>query len=171
MFSLLKHELDNAVLAQVRRTNPRYLLDNKFDWLDSAVASVKGRKKRIHSLLASRLANHYSDVVAFHGCRPTSLESYRLEGLKPSDTESIRSQARSLFGENEALAKAIGDLGGAYESHNRGNIWLCITKESFLKEHAHFLSRGCEYLAALANRVGQGDLVSLMLASGSSSRP
>jgi hypothetical protein len=160
MFSLLADELDNAVLAEVQRRNPQYLLENKFGWLDDAVASVKGRRQHIHSLLASRIGAYYDDVVAFHGCRPVSLETYRLEGLKPSNTEAIRRQARLLFGDSEALARAIADLGGAYESHNHGNIWLCITKESFLKQHDSFLLRGCEYLSGLANRVEKGDLLS-----------
>jgi hypothetical protein len=156
MFKLLADDLDDAVLARVKQINPRYLLDDDFAWLNDSVTEIKGGQKDIPALLAAKLASTYQGIIAFHGCRPTSLEFYRKHGLLPSDTEAIRQQARKLFGDIEAVNSAIADIGGHYVSHNRGTIWLCLTKETFfLNGHDHYLLTGSEYFSAIANRIGQ----------------
>jgi hypothetical protein len=161
LFSLLADKLDDSVLAEVRRRSPRFLRDDQFAWLNESVVSVRGgRLEPIPSVLAGRLLQFCDGVVEFHGCRPLSLNSYQMEGLKPSDTDSLRQQARQLFEDTREMAAAIAELGGAYESHNRGKIWLCITKESFLRRHHEgFLLHGSEYLAGLANRLRHGETI------------
>jgi hypothetical protein len=161
MFALLSDKLNQIVLTEVRRRNPQYLRDDRFAWLnESVVIGNGGTLEHIPWILARRLSAYYDEVVAFHGCRPVSLESYQFDGLKPSNTESLRHQARELFGDTGELEKAIADLQGGYESHNHGKIWLCITKKSFLcSHHDHFLLNGSEYLSGIATRVRGDDIV------------
>jgi hypothetical protein len=161
IFALLGEKLDQGVLAEIKRRRPRHLRDDNFAWLNESVVSVKGGQvEHIPAVLGTRLSEYYDALVAFHGCRPISLESYQQKGLKPSDTEAIRNQARELFGNTPELDAAIRSLQGAYENHNRGVTWLCITKESFLQRHHEgFLLHGCEYLAALANRIDREEML------------
>jgi len=152
--------LDGAVLAEIRRRDPENLLDDDFSWLNESVVTIKGSvQEDIPARFAIRLAEFYDGVVAFHGCRPLSLDSYKINGLKPSDTEAIRLQAKELFGDTAALHKAILDVGPNYENHNRGVVWMCLAKESFLRgrQHDGYLLHGSEYLAAIAHRIGQTD--------------
>lgn len=161
IFTLLADKLDDAVLKKISSRSPRYLRDDHFAWLNESVASVKEScVEDIPSLLATRLKAHYAAVIAFHGCRPLSLGPYRTHGLKPSDTEGLRQLARSIFGDTPALADVVAGIGRDYEAHNHGTLWLGLTKEPFLQRpHEGFLLHGSEYLALLADRLGQGEWV------------
>lgn len=156
---LLGDKLDNDVLGEIRRRNPLNLRDDRFAWLNESVSKVKGGiVEDIPALFANRLADFYHGIVAFHGCRPVSLDSYKTNGLKPSDTEAIKRQAKEMFGDTAALQEAILDIGSNYENHNRGVVWMCLTRESFLRRHHEgYLLRGSEYLSAISNRLGQAD--------------
>jgi hypothetical protein len=125
------------------------------------VAAVKQTGiEDIPSILAARLRTHYTGLIAFHGCRPLSLDSYRIHGVRPSDTEALQQFARSVFGDTPSLADAVASIDGNYKAHNHGTLWLGLTKEPFLQRlHDGFLLRGSEYLAIIADRLGQGEWV------------
>ena len=153
---LLADKLNDSVVAEVKRRNPRYLRDDKFAWLNESVACVNEQPlEDIPEVLGLRLSSYYSSVTAFHGSRPVSPADFLKHGLKPSDTEALQRRAVELFGDSEDVRNAILDIRGGYERSNNGGIWLCVTKEAFLQIHDHYLREGSEYLAAIAGRIGQ----------------
>lgn len=161
---LLADKFNDAVFAEIRRRNPLYLRDDKFAWLNESVAIARNSPVAdIPDLLGTRLSQFYHGVVAFHGCRPTSLESYEKDGLRPSDTDALRVYARQLFGNTPDVDEAIASIGGSYVGHNRGRVWLCLTKEAFLLNgHDGYLRHGSEYVSAIANRLNQQEKLRTM---------
>jgi hypothetical protein len=159
MLKLLADKLNDAVLTEIQKRNPLYLRDDRFAWLNESVATIHNIPlEDIPDLLGARLSEFYHGVVAFHGCRPASLAGYENNGLMPSDTEALRAYALELFSGTQVVAEAIADIGGSYVGHNRGRIWLCLTKEAFfLNGHDGYLRHGSEFLSAIANRVNQQD--------------
>ena len=155
--SLLDNMIDTAVIEEVRRLNPRHLRDDKFGWLNASVAKVRNQPlDDIPTLIGLRLPNYYEFVTAFHGSRCLSPAAFLKCGLKPADTAALKVRAVEIFGPSDALYDAVSELQNrGYETHNAGRIWLCLAKEPFLHEHKHYLRHGSEYLAAIANRVGQ----------------
>jgi hypothetical protein len=161
MLKLLADKLDQNVLDEIRRRNPPHLRDDGLACLNESVAKIKcSSSEDIPMLLAERIKEFYLQVIAFHGCRLVSLGPHLKNGLLPSNTESLREEAKSLFGDTPALRDAINELSGErYENHNQGKIWLCVCKESYFHRdgHQHYLLRGSEYLSAIADHVGQVD--------------
>jgi hypothetical protein len=157
MLKLLEDKLNKAVFTEIRKRNPLYLRDDRFAWLNESVAITHNTQlEDIPDLLSVRLSQFYEYVIAFHGCRPASIESYERIGLRPSDTNALCTYARQLFGNTQALADAISNIGGSYVGHNRGRIWMCLTKEAFmLNGHDGYLRHGSELLSAIANRLNQ----------------
>jgi hypothetical protein len=155
---LLADKITDAVIAEVKRTSPQYISDGYFTWLNTLVATVTHQSPvDIPTFLAARLANYYDYVVAFHGTRSDSAADFLARGIMLSDRKVLEQRALERFGDNDAVKKAIVELRqSGYEWHNHGKIFLSLTKAACVNEHDHYMLHGSEYLATIANRLGQG---------------
>jgi len=103
---------------------------------------------------AIRILNKkYSHVIAYHGCRPISEQSYLEKGIHPSDTVTLIDSARKLFDGVGDFTKALEEIGQGYMEHNQGKVGLLLS-EVWAKEHKNSYTSGSELILALANRLG-----------------
>jgi hypothetical protein len=108
---LLDDKINQAVITETRRINPRYLADDNFAWLNSMVATVTNQcYEDIPALLAKRLSDHYEFMIGFHGTRSDSAADFLDHGIRLSDINAQNQRAVELFGDSEALQKAIIEL-------------------------------------------------------------
>jgi hypothetical protein len=93
--------------------------------------------------------------VAFHACRPTDVNAYYSEGLKPANFSSLASEARNLFrsgdfpviseADFEMAVKAIPEIG-------KGKLYLSLD-DRLPKEngaYSHYLLYGSEHVLGVA---------------------
>jgi hypothetical protein len=156
VLSILADHLDASVFKRLREHPPRYISSDDTSWLDSAVEAVKDYRPDTKGLLADELPRRYSYVRAFHGCRPTSLDSYHTKGLLPCNPEELKLIAREIFKNQGGVEKAISELEKddyTYEDHNRGKLFFCLTEEELVDFCGHYLLQGSEYLAGIAARI------------------
>lgn len=152
---LLADKINEAVIAEARRINPRSITDDNFAWLDSIVATVTNQpSEHIPALLAKRLSDYYEFIIAFHGTRSDSAVDFLDRGIRLSDIYALNLRAAEFFGESDALQNAIAELRHC-EQHDHGKIFLALTKDACLRDHSHYMQHGSEQLAAIAIRLGQ----------------
>ncbi len=154
---LLADKINEAVIAEARRINPRYLSDDYFAWLNTLVATVTHQSPvDIPTFLGTRLSSHYDFIVAFHGTKSDSAADFLTHGIRLSDRKILEQRALERFGDNNAVRNAIAELRqSGYEWHNHGKIYLSLTKAACVNEHSHYMLYGSEYLATIANRLGR----------------
>jgi len=152
---LLADKVNDTVIAEVRRINPRHLRDDGFAWLNTAtVVATKQLPEDIPTLLASRLSDYYESLIAFHATRAPSPDDFLTHGIMLSEKKAQQEFARNFFGNSEAIENAIIELRG-YERLDQASIFLSLTKEVFFREYKHYLLSGSEYLSGIANRLNQ----------------
>jgi hypothetical protein len=100
------------------------------------------------------LVKKYTHVTAYHGCRPKDRRTYQESGILPSDTESLISEARSLFAGIGDLEKALKDIGPEYLSHNEGKVGLLFSAIR-AKQDQNEYANGSELMRGLAYRLGR----------------
>ena len=88
--SILVGKINEAVIAETRRINPRYLSDDYFAWLNTLVATVTHQSQvDIPTFLGTRLSSHYDFIVAFHGTKSNSAADFLTHGIWLSDRKIL----------------------------------------------------------------------------------
>lgn len=158
---LMGNYLDDAVVAAFKNAPPEFVVSDDLTWLDRIVGQVHGvQNVDTLGLLTQRLREHYAGVVAFHGCRPTSLEEYQTHGVLASNPEQLEKLAFGIFGDTERVRREIAslrmpDLHLSYEEHNAGKVFFTLTKDELIKTCGGYLLYGSEYLLCIANGIGE----------------
>ena len=155
--AILADRINETVLAEARRLNPRYISDDDFAWLSELVTVVTRQAPvDIPALLATSLSCHYEYIVAFHATKSDSAADFLTRGIRLSDTSFLERRARELFGESDVVNQAIAVLRqSGYARHNNGRVYLALTKSVCIREHSHYMLYGSEYLARIADRIGR----------------
>jgi hypothetical protein len=162
---LLADLIDQSVFAELRRNPPRHFVEDNLGWLDRAIEMAKGiMQPDVHNVLSERLARHYAFIQAFHGCRTDSTRPYSERGLMPSDPHALNRIALEIFSDKACVEAAIQELGRedfdfSYSNYNRGKVFFCLQMEELVEYCGHYLLYGSEYLLAIANRVGQPEVL------------
>ena len=147
--------LDKDVVAHLRAYPPRHGVADHLDWLDDAVLHVKGFRPDTKALLADGLTKHYQFLRAYHGCRPTSMDTYRDRGIIPSDPAELQAIARQIFKNKSGVEEAILYLATdgkytyekyTYEDDVRGLVYFSLDKDDLIEHCGHYLLKGSEYL-------------------------
>lgn len=101
------------------------------------------------------LAEYYTHLKAFHGCRPIALSSYYEHGLRGQDGDQLITLFRETFADvpTPDLDAAIAVLGDR-STRERGAIWLVSDDREMIEEYGHYLIQGSEFLMALAAQLG-----------------
>lgn len=102
------------------------------------------------------LCSSYTHVAGYHGCRPRDPTSYQFNGIHPSNTEDLISDARSLFEGIGDFDKEIQNILKQYPyylNHNEGKIWLLFSALRAKDEHNSY-AKGSELIRGIANRLG-----------------
>ncbi|SKB01902.1 hypothetical protein SAMN02745166_03499 [Prosthecobacter debontii] len=157
---LMGNHLNDAVIARFKEEPPDYVVSDDLSWLDSVVRKVNGvRRPDSAQLLTRKLLEYYTHITAFHGCRPTSIETYTEFGLQACDPAKMQEVAVQIFGDNPKVWEAIEHLKGSsfehsYEEHNQGKVYFTLTQEEIVDYCGHYLLYGSEYLLCIANSIG-----------------
>lgn len=163
VLEILNDHLDATVFAELRRNPPRYVVSDDLSWLDDTIARAKGYRPNMKAVLTERLAQHYRFVRAYHGCRPTALDSYHEKGILPCNPVELKAIARSIFSNQPGVERAIEYLADdgdyTYEEHNGGKVFFCLTKDELVEDCGHYLLQGSEYLQAVAVRIGENHVL------------
>lgn len=152
--NLLADKINDAVIAEVRRINPRCAAGDSFEWLNSVVATFTKQPENVPAILAQRLADYYKFIIAFHGTRSNSAADFIEQGIRRADIDVLNLQAEEIFGKSDGLQNAISELHFC-KSHDHGKVFLSLTKNACLKDHPHYMQHGSEHLAGIAIRLGQ----------------
>jgi len=148
---------DRAVLEWLKVNPPRYFVDDILDWLDDAIWHVKRQRVNMKTVLADALTQEFDFIRGFHGCRAPSTESYRTQGILPSDSTWLKAEAVRLFGDSNHIQEVFAELsrkGDDYEGFNRGKTYFCLHLKDFMEGCGHYLLYGSEYLLCVAVRIG-----------------
>jgi len=97
--------------------------------------------------------DYYNCVRGFHGCRPSSVQSYYEKGLVGQDEEVIKSQFKRIFSDVPIadLDRSIARLAEATGSYSeKGKVFFCANEDELINECGHYLIQGSEYLMSLA---------------------
>lgn len=133
--------LTDRVHLRIARSKPECWSDD-FNWLPI----VDGERK-----FAIAFANYYSHIRAFHGCRPTNLQSYFRHGLRGQSAEIIEDHFRTIFADVPAAAVAQAVTEFRDRKHaERGRFWVVLDENELVEHCGHYLIQGSEYLMALA---------------------
>jgi hypothetical protein len=165
ILSLLSDLIDREVMEWVRANPPRCFGDDNLSWIDDAISAAKRvARPDIGSTLASRLKERYGFVRAFHGCRPEINASYTEHGLLPCNPAQLAQTALRLFSNRDRVQSAIDDLSkpdgqDSYQDYNRGKVFFCLEMEHLVEDCGHYMLYGSEYLLAVANRVGEPEVL------------
>jgi hypothetical protein len=159
-FDLMDDFADEQVLVETKKFKKASFSIEDISWFNEIISRIKGLQTDVQIRLAETLQKYYDFAIAFHGCRPSSVESYEKQGLRLSDTNELRRIATELFGDTPRLHESFQELQngyGGYESHNTRKIYFSLTKHTLLNEWNGYLLNGSEFLAAIANRLNATD--------------
>lgn len=99
------------------------------------------------------LRQHYTHVVAHHGCRPESEASYRTRGILPANTALLLARAKELFGDLPGFDKEACSFPSGYHDHNNGKVWMLFSKTWVIEDRVGHVN-GSETLRTIASRLG-----------------
>lgn len=157
VWSLLGDTLTKDVKAEFLANPPEYVVSDDLEWLDDIIARVTGEFADIHSLTSERISEHYDAMRAYHGARPTNIESYYSEGLRLLDAEAFEKKAHELFLTPkypeltaEHINKAIAAVG---RDTRDGRLYFTAHKDELIGHCGHYMLYGSEYLTAIANHI------------------
>jgi hypothetical protein len=109
-----------------------------------------------------QLTKNYTHVAAYHACRPTNIESYLSSGILPADTEKLIEKAKELFGDPDAVNKAVKDIGTTYLKHGAGKIGFFESRTGVVEfGYSGYLCYGAELFHGIATRIGDWALKKL----------
>lgn len=95
--------------------------------------------------------NYYTDIKAFHGCRPVSLKPYFSYGLLGQNKKKIEQLFFEIFSDFD-----LTDLEECVARHSaefineEGKIFFVCNDAELTEDSGHYLIQGSEYLQALA---------------------
>lgn len=106
-----------------------------------------------HEVGSKILSKRYTHVAAYHGCRPKKIDTYKQNGILPSNVNLLLKEIRTLFSDFSLLEGAIKDIGPEYLEHNHGKIGLLVSA-TWAKSENNEYSNGSELIRAIVNRLG-----------------
>jgi len=101
------------------------------------------------------LRSEYDCVVAYHGCRPISWDTYRRDGIRICEPERLFEEARDIFHELPDVSKRLPACFSEPDMNQRtGRVGLIFSRETALENNFAFYKEGSEFLHIIANRLG-----------------
>lgn len=93
----------------------------------------------------------YSEVIAYHACRPVTIEDYYKEGLKPSNHEQLINQAIDIFcSDNYQIIRDEHVKWAAMHTPyiDDGSVYFCLDDRIYSYASQYFI--GSEYISSIA---------------------
>jgi len=161
VLALASDLITKSVIREFRSNPPECVASDDLEWLNRVVEEMTGQDVSMKEIIMARMQKHYGHIIGFHGCRPASLDSYKIEGMRLGNPAEIQEQARQIFGPSAALEAAFEDLrtGIAYEDSSRGKLYFVLEIEELVEFCGHYLLYGSEYLGCVAERIGKRHLL------------
>lgn len=113
---------------------------------DDLARSLREKGKEI-------LFRRHASVTAYHGCRPSSITSYRENGILPSDTQKLIGEARALFTGIDGFDAALVDIGHSYMNYNESKVGLLVSARRAKEDRSSYIN-GSELIRGIASRLG-----------------
>ncbi len=157
---LTRDFITEDVLDELKKVVKSRFSIEDITWLNQIISKTQTPRTDVQIILAQRLQQNYDFAIAFHGCRPNSLESYKEQGLRPSDPGDLKRIAAEIFGDTPRLHEIFEELHsryGGYEQYNYKKVFFSLTKEKLMCEWKAYLLEGSEFLAAIAQRLNALD--------------
>lgn len=141
--------LTQELVGALERDRPECWSD-VMDWLPNYDEVVPA--------FCEQISSFYTHFKAFHGCRPESLSTYYLYGVKGQNAESIIQKFRTIFADVSPadIENAIEDM-KEREASEKGKIWLTGDDRVMLDHYGHYAINGSEYLLGLAASLSRGN--------------
>ena len=121
------------------------------------VASEHVSDKRVMTLrqrCSETLFEHFTHVIACHGCRITHRADYQTKGVLQSEPEQLVQCLLKCAPEMaDSIREAARDLGTRYFDWNRGTVGFLFSQRGAIHEQTHY-ARGSELIQGIINRVG-----------------
>lgn len=99
----------------------------------------------------------YTHILAYHACRPVSIQSYLDNGIIPYTKQTAITDAIHKLGSIRSECSIINELEKEWKDSCLGTqrVWLTVNKEIFFQRDSdYYLIYGSEFLNALSERLG-----------------
>ncbi|MFC3801018.1 hypothetical protein [Cohnella sp. GCM10012308] len=99
------------------------------------------------------LIENFTHLRGYHGCRPTSVESYYQNGIIPIEKEFAKQDAIiRLCNEQVSVSKVLSTFETAWSTlpPSDKSVWLTFSQEELINFCGHYLIYGSEFLCGIA---------------------
>lgn len=144
-----------------RRANRLFVWSDRSTWPTRYPTRLAEPGSRSCDRLAERLRESYDGVRAYHGCRPLTIDSYLLEGLKLANhTERTRQAVEFFTSARQDLTRAAVEKAADQQSGiDNQRVYACWDDRALLQYCGHYIIRGSEFLQGIAARLHCRDLL------------
>lgn len=132
-------------------------------WLDDLISETRGEAfEGCRKFIAERTRPLFQYIVAFHACRPRSLDTFRKSGALAASREWLTTEARQIFGTTKEVECTIADawqeaVGCGWHSHDGGKVWMFLHFDEGIYHCTHYCEYGSEWIQRVGYRLGRLD--------------
>lgn len=99
----------------------------------------------------------YTHILAYHACRPVSIQSYLDNGIIPFTKQTAIADAIHKLGSRRSECSIINELEKEWKDscYETQRVWLAVNKDMFFQPDSdYYLIYGSELLNTLSVRLG-----------------
>jgi hypothetical protein len=144
----------------MRRLRPGRFRDicwDDSDWLETLGRCIKGSVDDLIFSLGIALLS--AKIRTYHGCHTEDAGSYFREGLLTHNRERLKARALAIIEAHEELHYFKSQLDRAIAEVNNeldhGKTYVVLSDEAMLRDSAHYLIHGSEWIMALFDERGR----------------
>ena len=163
-FEVMGDVVTDEVLDKVRQNAPDGCFSSEdLNWIDSFI-TCDGTDVR--AILMDRFGQSWPSVRAYHACRPSNLDSYRDNGLRPQTAADYKNSAIAIFYGELRVSKTdvLAEIDQIDWSNYEEKVFFCLSYEWLRRKFSGCWERGSEALYGLAvklkERCGRSDICS-----------
>ena len=158
IMELLRPQVTESVIAAFRRKPPKYVVSDDLSWLDSVIEKIHGYETDMKSNLAERLHEKFDAMRAYHGARPTNVQSYYEHGIRIMDPADIEQRARDVFLTGAFPELSADEIEGAIAAvprdHRKREAYFEASKRELEDFCGHYMLYGSEFVTGVAAGLG-----------------
>lgn len=148
---------NKSVIRSLLKNKPEYITTDDLRWLTPLLPRWLKEADNLRSEVLSRLCSHFTHLVAYHGCRPTDLDSYRANGITPLNIASMHDTLIRRVCSSSPLSPTKKQVQNACSAvsadYREGRIFFETSKRHLLDFCAHYLLYGSEYSVGILRSI------------------
>ena len=151
--SLAPEVFNESVIDCLTKETPEYITSDDLSWLGRILPRDLRETCDLRSEVLGRLRSHFTHLVAYHGRRPISLDSYRRTGIGPLDATDAHDElvqkvcGVSASGPTEKEVREACALADA--TYRQGRVFFEASRRHLLDFCGHYLLYGSEYAVGI----------------------